>query len=467
MTKPNIYNLYRTQLSEKYFINNYPEYRDYLNTRWPDILWKDKLYLDQHGMDHIPLCPICGNPVKLITLFKGYSSYCSPRCASKGDKWDKFSKTMKNRYGCEHPLQNKDILKKQQQTCIDRYGVENYSSTTECKEKVKSTCIDRYGEEYRSQFSYKGAQTRRLRTETISDRPDRIWYDNIERFIKNILDEHNISYKTNVRDIISPKELDIYIPDKNIAIECNGIYWHSQYDREYHVLKYHQCESAGIQLLSIWEDWIYTKPDIVRSIILSKLGIYQKRIYARSCDIISIDSQTYREFLDLNHIQGSNTSTYRYGLIYKGELVAVMGFCRKRGCMGNKQQNPDIYELSRFCSKINTQVIGAAERLLKKFQREVRYTKIYSFSCNDISNGSLYKVLNFKYVDESFNYWYIDSKNKKRYHRVSFTKSKIVKLGWKETIDNTWTEAEVTKEHGLFRIYDSGMKKWEIYEKNT
>ena len=55
----------------------------------------------------------------------------------------------------------------------------------------------------------------------------------IINFIKSIYDGEIIE---NNRHIISPMELDIYIPQKNLAIEFNGLYWHSELfrDKNYH-----------------------------------------------------------------------------------------------------------------------------------------------------------------------------------------------------------------------------------------
>mgnify|MGYP003291835039 CR=1 FL=1 len=62
----------------------------------------------------------------------------------------------------------------------------------------------------------------------------------------------------NTRKIISPLELDIYYPDKNIAIEFNGDYWHSEEfrDRDYHYSKFNKCKESNILLVSIFEsEW--------------------------------------------------------------------------------------------------------------------------------------------------------------------------------------------------------------------
>ena len=92
---------------------------------------------------------------------------------------------------------------------------------------------------------------------------------------------------------------------------------------------------------------------------------------------------------------------------------------------------------------------------------------IISFASCDISNGVLYKTLGFE-SDESISqsYWYIDPQNFQRYHRTSFTKSSIVKRGWKEHIDSSWTERDVMDKIGFMRIYDSGQSKWILDLKN-
>lgn len=284
----------------------------------------------------------------------------------------------------------------------------------------------------------------------------------LEIFVRNILDEYNIEYDSNRRDILeSKKELDIYIPSFNIAIECNGIYWHSTKYTSYHLEKWKECKNLGIQLITVWEDWIRNKPEIIKSIILSKFGIYRERIGARKCIIKEISSKICNEFLLHNHIQGPTKANVHLGMYYDNSLISVMTFGKKRSGMGNKIKKEGEYELSRFCSLLNTQVIGGAEKMLDYFISHFQPSKIYSFSSNDISNGNLYKKLGFKETRINSSYWYIDGRTFKRYHRSSFTKSDIVRMGWKSN-KTGWVESEVMIEYGYFQIYDSGQVKWEL-----
>jgi hypothetical protein len=74
----------------------------------------------------------------------------------------------------------------------------------------------------------------------------------IRFFIENELNIKNIQYN---KRLINKKELDIYIPDFNLAIELDGIYYHSEIsggkDKKYHLEKTKLCNKKGIKLLHI------------------------------------------------------------------------------------------------------------------------------------------------------------------------------------------------------------------------
>ena len=173
------------------------------------------------------------------------------------------------------------------------------------------------------------------------------------------------------------------------AFEFNGIYWHSELfrDKEYHSNKTKMSNNKNVQLIHIWEDdWIYRK-DIVKSMIINKLHNTRNRIMSRKCEIREInDIDISRDFLNSNHIQGFVGSTSKIGLFYNNELVSLMTF---------KISVDGVYELNRFCNKINTIVAGGASRLFNYFLKKFECKKIISFSNNSYSNGSLYTKLGF------------------------------------------------------------------------
>lgn len=431
---------------------------------------------------------------------------------------EKVKNTCLERYGVCCSLNSESSVKKTKNTCLERYGVEHVSQSTMVKEKIKNTCLERYGystnlitpesrekilintiKRYKENHPevldhyYKDGQWFSLCScqnkycnkcdEKIFEIPSDLLntrkyqgaeictkllpigeYKNknttIELFIKNILDFYNIEYLCNDRSVLDGKEIDIYIPSKKIAIECNGTYWHCDKttDKKYHYDKYINCLNKGIQLITIWEDQIINYPEIVKSIILSKLNIYDRKIYGRKCIIKELYNNDYKNFTINNHLQGHIPSSVKIGLFYEDELVSVMSFGKKRISLGNKKS--DGWEMYRFCNKLNTQVIGGASKLMNYFINKYHPETIESFSSNDISNGMLYNKLGFTQQSINISYWYI--KNNFRYHRYKFTKSNLVKMGY----DSSKTEFEIMDELKYFRIYDSGQTKYILNIKN-
>lgn len=293
------------------------------------------------------------------------------------------------------------------------------------------------------------------RVETKNTRP--------ERFVKSILDDVGIEYKTKVQDVIPKGELDIYIQEKKLAIECNGICDENE-DKKCHLEKTTECQLKGITLIQIWEDQIVNKPDIVKSMIINRLGLTKNRIYARKCEIKDVSPKMANVFLEQNHIQGGSMASVRLGLFYNNELVSLMTFGKKRGCMGNtKIQTEGEWELVRFCSKLNTQIPGAAGKLFDYFKKQYKPKIIYSFASRDISHGHVYEKLGFKSDGKvTSSYWYIEPFSMRRYHRSAFTKSAIIRRGWCTTKDG-WTEGSIMKARGYIKLVDAGQTKW-IYE---
>jgi hypothetical protein len=258
---------------------------------------------------------------------------------------------------------------------------------------------------------------------------------------------------TSAKNIISPYELDIFLPDMNLAIEFNGLYWHSELykDSRYHLNKLILCEEKSIDLIQIWEDdWIY-KQDIVKSIIENRITNSKIKIYARKCILIEIkERQIVDDFLNQNHIQGSTKYKTAIGLYYQDELVSCMLFNKPR------KQN----ELVRFCSKIGLNVVGAASKIFRYYTNEYNLDSnlIVSFADRSMFTGKLYELLGFELVYRTApNYWWIV--NGIRKHRFTYNKKKLVKSGF----DPDKTEIEIMHELGNYRIWGCGQEKW-IYK---
>jgi len=263
---------------------------------------------------------------------------------------------------------------------------------------------------------------------------------------------------SNNRKILNPNELDIYIPKLNLAFEFNGLWWHNEINKEkkYHLTKTELCEKQGIQLIHIYEDdWIY-KQDIVKSIILNKLGKIENKIYARKCEIkTDINIKELKNFLEINHISGYVGSKIKIGLYYNNELVSLMTFGDRRVAMGKKSTNIGEYELLRFCNKLNTNVVGGASKIFKYFIDNYNPIEITTYADRSFSQGKLYETLGFDFIGKTEpNYYYIVDGIRK--HRFNFRKDKLIKDGF----DSNKTEHEIMLERKIYRIYNSGNLKF-------
>lgn len=262
-----------------------------------------------------------------------------------------------------------------------------------------------------------------------------------------------IKFEKNDRTILNGKELDIYIPSKKIAIEFNGLYWHSEkyIPKDYHLNKTLECEKLGIRLIHIFEDeWLYKK-EIVKSRLKNLLGLTEIKIYGRKCQIKILDNKITNNFLNKNHIQDKCVSKIKLGLYYEGELVSLMTFGKR------KILNNSDWELIRFCNKLDTTVIGGASKLLKYFINNYKPDKIISFADRRWSSGNLYNNLNFNLIKCSPPNYYLYNDNLKiRESRIKYQKHKLVKMGYNKNL----TEKEITEKMKLYRIYDCGNLKY-------
>ncbi|MFW5847784.1 MAG: hypothetical protein ACOCVF_02580 [bacterium] len=277
-----------------------------------------------------------------------------------------------------------------------------------------------------------------------------------ENLIKEWI-ENDLKIKT-IKHKINGFEIDIFLPDYNLGIEYNGLYWHSNKfkDKNYHLNKTELCEKNNIQLLHIFEDEWINKKEIIKSIIKSKLGLNEK-IYARKCIIKEITAQESREFLNKNHLQGYIGAKYKLGLFYNNELVSLMTFGKKRVSMGSKKNKQDEYEMIRFCNKIGINVIGGASKLFKYFIKKYNPSSIISFADRRYSDGNLYKKMDFEYLyNTKPNYFYFKKHSLKREHRFKYRKDVLVKEGY----NKNKTEFQIMDEREYLKIYDSGNMKF-------
>lgn len=388
-------------------------------------------------------------------------------------------KTNIERFGVNYPSQNKNIQKKIINTNIERFGVNNFSKTESFKEILKEKWFSKMSIKMESFGILKEIDNNlykikcyscekefdiltNLRNKRINDcvnlctncNPKSQNIKQMELF--DFISKYTVVELSN-RKLLNGKEIDIYVPNLKLGFEFNGLYWHSEVykDRMYHLDKTKKSLENGINLFHIWEDDWGHKTDIVKSMIINKLGKTPNRIFARKCKIEEVkDNKLVRNFLEENHIQGFVGSKIKLGLFYNGELVSLMTFGNLRKSLGQKSQEGS-YEMLRFCNKLNFNVIGGASKLLNYFIKNFKVNEIISYSDSSRSNGNMYKQLGFSLIHETDPnyYWVIDGIRK---HRFNFRKDKLVKEG----SDPNKTEIQIMTEKGYYRIFDCGNKKW-------
>lgn len=252
------------------------------------------------------------------------------------------------------------------------------------------------------------------------------------------------------------KELDIYIPELNVAIEYCGLFWHSEASgpkqSNQHRNKLTLCRQNNVRLITIFEDEWLSRQEQVKNLLLSVLNINSVKVGARECQIKKIQMNEAKLFIDNNHIQGLYTCEVSFGLFYNDELVGVIS--------GNRhhRQSQASFVLQRLCFKKGYQIQGGASKLLKALRGHVKalgYSEIVSWSDNRISEGNVYQKLGFALKAEyDHDYSYVlDGSYNRRHSKQSLKKTPEERLTGK-------TEWELRKNQGYYRIWDCGKKAW-------
>lgn len=235
---------------------------------------------------------------------------------------DKIKKTNLEKYGTEVPIRVDSVLEKRKNTCKERYGVDNVMQNYNIKvknqqnyeeniKKLEEISRKKYESNNIEYVKYIGNKRHLLYCRKCGNEFIRITssgyrinndldlcpicnpINNNVSFLENQLYEYISSiYKgeiiRNNRTIIHPYELDIYIPELNLAIEFNGDYWHANpklerfsnpndvhsihdgkiitnkdiWDKD--IKKYYMCKDIGIIMMMIFEnDWVNDKQRVM------------------------------------------------------------------------------------------------------------------------------------------------------------------------------------------------------------
>lgn len=481
----------------------------------------------------------CRYKQSLATYKMNYSADTNPTNHAK--LIDKYSQSIRERYGVDNPMQSAEIqakslatkrakygdrlegiTSKMQDTLQSRYGAKFMMNVPEFREKAKQTCISKYGvDNYAKSFNFllevisdpsKADKCLAFRNDprgfilsvfqetkpslaeiaeecgicesSVGYIIDKSECTDLVRFVFSKMEDEVFNYVTsilptgtqvirNTRKVITPYELDIYLPDYNLGIECNPTITHNSSfggwsvedapkPINYHQMKTDMCNDRNIFLFHIFGyEWTH-RQDVIKSMLRNLLRGNTQKIYARKTQLRQINDADCMKFLNDNHRQRGVHSKIRLGLYYNNELVSVMTFSKMRKTIGTGHDDlSDCYELVRFCNKLNTSVIGGASKLFKYFVTHWNPTQIRSFSDRAHTKGTLYSTLGFVASHSSTpGYVWVSMKTDVAYSRNNAQKHNIRRFLNDDSIDLNSTEVEIMKSHGYAQVFDSGTILW-------
>lgn len=273
----------------------------------------------------------------------------------------------------------------------------------------------------------------------------------LERKIQDfILELYDGEVLINCRKTIPPYELDIFVPDKNIAFEFNGIYWHNEMHKpkDYHKIKTDLCNNKNIKLIHLWEDdFVYYEERTMK--FIKSFFEAPKKVQARKTKVFLVPANISADLLERNHIQGATRFSVSYGLLYENNLISCMTFIKDK----------DNWILNRYVNEYGYSVIGGFKKLLVSFMRNYHPKKIISFA--DLSwvspTDNVYTRNGFvKEYEVPIDYKYIYKG--KRVHKFNFRHKFLDKK--LEIYDKNLSERENMLNNHIYRIFDSGKIKY-------
>lgn len=397
------------------------------------------------------------------------------------DYLDKIRKVSQTRYGVDHYTQSESVKLAQVKTIRERYGVDHYAQSEESKDKQRRATYQRLKDRVVGQvkplFDFDEFTTvdGRNRYKFQCLRCDTVFKDTIDNghiprcrtcyppqsrsrgegelaeWIETLLDGKRIVLNKRLPN--DRRSVDILLPDHKIALEYNGLYWHSnrrQKNPKCHQNKTLAVAGLGYKLIHVFEDDWVDKQRVVKNILKSALGIGVS-VGARKTEVRTISSELANKFVDRTHLQGQINAKVSLGLFYEGKLVSVLTFSKPRF---DKQYD---WEILRYCTKPGVRIQGGFSKMLKHF-RSQHPGSIVTYADASWSDGRVYEASGFKRVGLTRpNLWYLKG-YKKRLNRMGFQKHLLPeKL---ETYDPELTAWENMQANGYERIFDCGSWKF-------
>ena len=465
----------------------------------------ESAYILLHGRSS---CKICAKNTPFRGVKHGFAPYCSRACVGKDKEYQlslalKREKTMLERYGARTTLESKILKQKVQSTNLERFGNISAAASTEVREKIKTTVQERFGgnspnargdiKDKQSTVQRKNADLKKIRLaeahgftllsgDVLGSSPStwscavghvfqHKWLTaqimpicrtcvpyvrgtsaqelELAKFVQSLLPiQQNHRIYTSKKEY---REIDVYVPLKNIGFEYNGLYWHSEQagkGKAYHLKKLELAEDTGIHLIQIFEHEWKQKREICESIIRGSLGLCDIEISASTLELKEVPEADAGAFLSRTHILGTAEFTKAFGLYLGSALISCAGWRKDRfGAM----------ELIRFSSELNYAIPDALSKLTDAAHCEWRSAPLKYFCDRRHGNGNDYTESGWVQVGESSpGYWYFD-KNHQVIHRLKLQKKTLLQsLCYDNKEPVKLTEWDLAQLAGYNRFWDCG-----------
>lgn len=400
-----------------------------------------------------------------------------------------FSDAMIEKYGVDNCSKIDSVIEKRSITFMERYGGQNVDSISPINEQSRQTLSLELDINWPNQYSFQQLSAWVYSKRTLIKRSTQYNFNKIEidilsqkitathscgvrgswnigygcfrcltcfpknessfeRDVRDYLDNLKIAYVKNDRKKIVPLELDFLIG--NVAIECNGDYWHSYSSRESvteknkHLQKLKACERVGIRLIQIPEYMWYSRKEQARGIIKSALGLNDK-LYARKMSFKEITLKESSVFLEVNHIAGSTKAKRAFGLYDGDRLVQVATIAPHRFKKG------DDWELVRLASLIGFTIVGGTSKLISGI-KSVITNRIVSYVDRMLFSGSSFDKDKLLYVSSPGYKWIYKGKILSRYQCQKAKLHKVLGTSFNANL----TEVDNMFGSGARRLWDCG-----------
>jgi hypothetical protein len=420
-----------------------------------------------------------GKTKKLSRWSTGFVG-CGPAktCACTKESISQNVKKTKNQYTSE---QHKIVNDKRSNTMLSKYGVAYNSQRSDIKhcwtkpkisQDIYNKLIDRewlyteYVEKNRTAVDV--AHELGIYYSTVLDYCVKHGFDIrkhsnyslTEIEIRSYIESLNIEYQHNMWDILETKEIDLFIPSKMLAIEINGLYWHSWHptmksseNRTRHLEKTQLLLDKGIDLIHI-TDWEWrNQQDIIKSMLNNRLGLSQ-RYWARKTQIRDLTTQQARKFFQENHLQGFIHSQYYIGLYDQDQLLMAISAGHSRF-----KKDKKIIELHRLATKKYCLVVGGGSKLISELKRRVPDSKIISYCDRSKSTGKGYIEMGFSLVSQSGPGYFWTNGNE-IISRYKASKKRLER--WLPDYDSSLSESQNMFNQKYRRFWDCGNLIFEL-----